>query len=205
MELMEITMRSLWSADFEIDLEDFLARADLLATTGKVVLISDYFEYYRLAAYLTRYTNEPIAVTIGAASLRDLFREQYYADLEGGILEAFGKLFTKNLRMYVYPLLDQSTGLLTTVGNIEMPADLRSLYLHLVERGRIKQLNNFDRSVLHIFSPDVLKRIKDNDASWEDMVPQKIAALIKRGHFFGYRESKIPEETSAERADKELE
>jgi hypothetical protein len=203
-ELMEITMRSLWSPDFGIDLEDFLARADLLATTGKIVLISDYFEYYRLAAYLTRYTNEPIALTIGAASLRDLFTEQYYADLEGGILEAFGKLFTKNLRIYVYPLLDQSTGLLTTVGNIEISADLRSLYLHLVERGRIKQLDNFDRSVLHIFSPDVLKRIKDNDASWEDMVPQKIAALIKRGHFFGYRESKIPEETSVERADKEL-
>jgi len=67
------------------------------------VLISDYFEYYRLAAYLARYTSQPIAVTMGVASLEDLFKEQYYAELEGGILEAFGRLFTKDLRIYVYP------------------------------------------------------------------------------------------------------
>src|ERR1700722_8836863 len=46
-ELMEITMRNLL-ADGRIDLSDFLARADVLAAAGKTVLISDYFEYYRL-------------------------------------------------------------------------------------------------------------------------------------------------------------
>ena len=54
-ELMEITMRNLL-ADGRIDLSDFLARADVLAAAGKTVLISDYFEFFRLAAYLTRYT-----------------------------------------------------------------------------------------------------------------------------------------------------
>jgi hypothetical protein len=186
-ELMEITMRNLL-ADGAIDPSDFLARADLLAAAGKTVLISDYFEYYRLAAYLTRYTAEPIAVTMGMASLRELFQEQYYARLEGGILEAFGKLFTKDLRIYVYPLLDRNAGDLHTVENVEMPADVRSLYRHLIDRGRIKQLRNFDRSVLHVFSRDVLKRIKDNDASWEDMVPERIAEVIKRRGFFGCRE-----------------
>ena len=88
--------------------------------------------------------------------------------LEGGILEAFGKLFTKDLSIYVYPLRDQATGQLKTVENVEMPLDLRSLYRHLVERSRIKQLDNYDDSVLHIFSRDVLRRIKDQDASWED-------------------------------------
>ncbi len=114
-ELMEITMRNLMSAG-KLDLSDFLARADLLAAAGKTVLISDYFEYYRLAGYLARYTKEPIAVTMGAASLRDLFKEEYYAGLEGGILEAFGKLFTKDLRIYVYPLRDHASGRLETVG-----------------------------------------------------------------------------------------
>src|SRR5271155_2900119 len=91
-ELMEITTRNLLS-EGKLDLNDFLARADVLAAAGKTVLISDYFEYYRLAGYLTRYTREPIAVTMGTSSLRDLFREEYYEELEGGILEAFGKLF----------------------------------------------------------------------------------------------------------------
>jgi hypothetical protein len=152
------------------------------------VLISDYSEYYRLAAYLARYTNEPIAVTMGAASLLDLFKEQYYKELEGGILEAFGKLFTKNLRIYVYPLLDSATGQLTTADNVPIPDGLHSLHRHLVDGGRIKEIDTFDRRVLHIFSRDVLRRIKDHDASWEDMVPREIADLIKRRHFFGYHE-----------------
>src|SRR5580700_11551742 len=116
-DLMEITMRNLL-AEGKLNLSDFLARADLLATAGKTVLISDYFEYYRLAGYLTRYSNEPIAVTMGVSSLRDLFKEEYYTGLEGGILEAFGKLFTKDLRIYVYPLRDRDTGRLETVESI---------------------------------------------------------------------------------------
>ena len=186
-ELMEITMRNLLAAG-DIDLRDFLARADLLSTAGKTVLISDYFEYYRLAAYLGLYTNEPIAVTMGAQSLRDLFTEEYYEGLEGGILEAFGRLFTRDLRVYVYPLLEQATGQLTTAENIEMPEQLRNLYRHLVERGRIRSMENYDKSVLHIFSRDVLRRIKDQDDSWEDMVPPEIADVIKKRRFFGWRE-----------------
>jgi hypothetical protein len=192
-ELMEITMKNLLATG-KIDLNDFLARADVLAAAGKTVLISDYFEYFRLAAYLTRYTSQPIAVTMGVASLQDLFMEQYYAGLEGGILEAFGKLFTKDLRIYVYPLKDLITGQLTTVQNIQMPGDLHSLYCYLVERGRIKQLDNFDETVLHIFSRDVLRRIKENDASWETMVPPEIARVIKDRHFFGYREAEAPDD-----------
>lgn len=185
-ELMEITMRNLL-ADGMIDLSDFLARADVLAAVGKTVLISDYFEYYRLAAYLARYTTEPIAVTMGISSLQELFTEQYYSGLEGGILEAFGKLFTKDLRIYVYPLRDQVTGQLKTIDTVEMPSGLRSLYRHLVECGRIRQLDNFDETVLHIFSRDVLRRIKDDDNSWEVMVPHQVAEAIKRRRLFGYR------------------
>ena len=187
-ELMEITMSNLLAGGGDIDLRDFLARADLLSTAGKTVLISDYSEYYRLAAYLGRQTNEPIAVTMGAQSLHDLFTEQYYTSLEGGILEAFGRLFTRDLRLYVYPLLEQSTGQLTTAENIVMPEELRNLYRHLMERGRIRTLTNYDQSVLHIFSRDVLRRIKDQDNSWEEMVPPEIAEVIKKRRFFGWRE-----------------
>jgi hypothetical protein len=187
-ELMEITMRNLLVTG-KIDLSDFLARADVLAAAGKTVLISDYSEYYRLAAWLTRYTTEPIALTMGVASLQDLFRDQYYAGLEGGILEAFGKLFTRDLRIYVYPLRDPATRNLVTVENVEMPANVRGLYRHIVDGGRIKQLDNFDERVLHIFSRDVLKRIKEDDPTWDSMVPPEIAEVIKRRRFFGYRET----------------
>ena len=194
-QLMEITMRNLLSAG-EIDLSDFLARADALGAVGKTVLISDYFEYYRLAAYLTRYTAEPIAVTMGVANVLELFSEQYYTELEGGILEAFGKLFTKDLRLYVYPLRDHVTGQLKKLENLEIPANQQNLFQHLVERGRIKQLDNIDESVLHIFSRDVLKRIKENDASWEDMVPPEVAQMVKQRQLFGYRNAEGSEDAA---------
>ena len=194
-QLMEITMRNLLSAG-EIDLSDFLARADALGAVGKTVLISDYFEYYRLAAYLTRYTAEPIAVTMGVANLLDLFNEKYYSELEGGILEAFGKLFTKDLRLYVYPLRNHANGVLTTVENAEIPAGQNNLFRHLVEQGRIKQLDNFDESVLHIFSRDVLKRIKENDSAWEHMVPAEVAEMVKRRQLFGYRDPEVADDAA---------
>ncbi|HZL57191.1 MAG TPA: TonB-dependent receptor [Bryobacteraceae bacterium] len=185
-ELMEITMRNLLETG-AIDLADFLARADMLAAAGKTVLISDYSEYYRLASYLASHTREPVAVTMGLGSLVELFQEQFYEALEGGILEAFGKLFTKDLRIYVYPLLDSKTDRIRTLQNIEMAPGVRGLFSHLMERGRIKQLDNFDPKVLHIFSRDVLRRIRTGDPSWGEMVPEEIGEVIRSRGFFGYR------------------
>lgn len=183
-ELMEITMRNLLATG-EIDLNDFLARADVLAAAGKTVLISDYFEYYRLAAYLSRYTTQPLAMVMGIPSVAALFGEQYYEGLEGGILEAFGKLFTRSLRIYSYPLRDDN-GELCTIHNMEMRPELKHLFSHVVDRGAVRQLENVDESLLHIFSRDVLKRIADGDSTWEEMVPPEIAEVIKRRRFFGH-------------------
>jgi hypothetical protein len=186
-ELMELTMRNLREEGGEIDRADFLARADMLAASGKTVLISDYFEYYRLAAYLGHYTRQRIAITMGASSLRDLFEEKYYGELEGGILESFGRLFKNDLRLYIYPLLDQATGKLVTVDNLDVAPHLRKLYGYLVESGSIVQLENVNRDYLHIFSRDALRKIRDGDQSWESMVPPLVAEVIKRRQFLGYR------------------
>jgi hypothetical protein len=110
--LMEITMKNLL-AEGEVDPLDFLARADILAASGKTVLISNYAEYFRLAAYIRRYTKEMIGVTMGVPSMRELFDERYYENLDGGILESFGRLFKSGVRLYVYPLKEKETGKLT--------------------------------------------------------------------------------------------
>jgi hypothetical protein len=184
--LMEITMRNLLS-EGDLDLHDFLARADVVAACGQTVLISDYFQYYRLAAYLQRYTKEMIGITMGAGSLLDLFDEQHYTQLEGGILESFGRLFKNDLKVYVYPLLDRKTGALTTADTLQVAPTLRQLYGFLVERGCIMQIDNHKAEYLPIFSRDVLARIKRGDASWETMVPAGVARVIKEKHFFHYR------------------
>jgi hypothetical protein len=187
-ELMELTMRNLREEGGQVNRLDFLARADMLAASGKTVLISDYFEYYRLAAYLKRYTKGgKIAITMGAASLRELFDEKYYTSLEGGILESFGRLFKNDLRLYIYPLLDKDSGQLITVQNLEVAPALRKLYGYLVDRGHIVQLENVNRDYLHIFSRDALQKIRVGDHSWEEMVPRAVADIIKSRKYLGYR------------------
>ena len=51
--------------------------------------------------------------------LQNLFEEMYYSDLDGGILEAFGRLLKSNVRIYVYPALDNATGELVSADTLQ--------------------------------------------------------------------------------------
>jgi len=186
LSLMEVTMRNLLAGGQEVDRRDFLARADLLAACGFHVLISDYFEYYRLAAYIAWRTKERVGIVLGAASLIELFDEKYYTALPGGILESFGRLFKNELKVFVYPLREHQTDELTTVDNLEVAPELRKLYGYLADRWSFVQLDNFNPDYLHIFSRDVLKRISAQDDTWEKMVPTQVAEIIKKRGFFGF-------------------
>lgn len=184
--LMEMTLKNL-SADGAIDYKDFLDRADLLGSLGKMVLISNYAEFYRLAGYLFRYTKKKIGIVLGAPTLRELFEEKYYDDLEGGILESFGRLFKNGLRLYVYPSRDPATGALMTASTLPVAPHLRHLHQYLLDNQSIQELRGFDEHCLPIFSRDVLAKIRSGDPTWETMVPPQVARLIKERHLFGIR------------------
>src|SRR5262245_34522046 len=184
--LMELTMRNLLAGGTDVDRRDFLARAELLAACGMTVLISDYFEYYRLAAYLAWRTKERIGVVLGLPSVSELFEEKYYAQLPGGTLESFGRLFKNDLKVYVYPLRRQEGDGLQTLHTLKVKPDLQPLYDYLVGRGSFVQLDNFNPKYLPIFSRDVLKRIASGDESWDEMVPPQVAEVIRQRSFFGY-------------------
>jgi len=189
LSLMELTMRNLLAGGKEVDRRDFLARADVLAACGKTVLISDYFEYYRLAAYLSWRTRERIGIVMGVPSVYELFDEKYYSELPGGILENFGRLFKNDLKVYVYPLQHSSTDELQTIHTVQVKPDLQPLYGYLVGRGSFVQLDNYNPKYLPIFSRDVLKRIAAGDETWDQMVPPQVAEIIRRRGFFGYKKS----------------
>jgi hypothetical protein len=187
LSLMELTMRNLLAGGKDVDRRDFLARAEVLAACGKTVLVSDYFEYYRLAAYLSWRTRERIAIVMGVPSVYELFDEKYYSDLPGGILENFGRLFKNDLIVYVYPKQRSPSDELETIHTVQVKPDLQPLYGYLVGRGSFVQLDNYNPKYLPIFSRDVLKRIADGDESWDPMVPPAVAEIIRRRGFFGYR------------------
>ena len=183
--LMEMTLKNLIDGD-RIDPKDFLDRVDILAALGKNVLISNYGEYHRLAAYLFRHTKKMIGIVMGVPTLREIFEEKYYADLEGGILESFGRLFKNDLKLYAYPLREAKTGALITAGNLRVAPHLRHLYAYLIENRLIESLRDFDERCLPIFSRDVLASIRSGDPAWEVMVPPAVAQIIKERKLFNY-------------------
>ena len=186
--LMEMTLKNL-SAEGKINHQDFLDRVDMLSTLGHPVLISNYGEFHRLAAYLFRYTKMPIGFVMGVPTLRELFEEKYYQELEGGILESFGRMFRNDLKLYVYPLKDAQNGAIITAGNLRVVPHLRHLYLYLTENNHIVGLRDIDERSLSVFSRDVLQLIERGGAGWEEMVPTKVSQLIKQRHLLGYKDA----------------
>ncbi|HLB45121.1 MAG TPA: hypothetical protein VJK49_06995 [Candidatus Limnocylindrales bacterium] len=196
--LFEMALENLRKDSDAIDPQDFLDRADILATLGRTVLISSYGEYHRLAAYLFRHTRKLIGIVMGVPTLRELFDEQYYADLDGGILESFGRLFKNDLKIYAYPQLDEKTGALITAGNLRVAPHLRHLCAYLVENQLIEGIRDFDPTCLPIYSRDVLERLRRGDPAWEAMTPPEVAELVKRRRLLGCRPADASDTGSAD-------
>jgi hypothetical protein len=181
--LFEITLSNL-SSEGEIDEQDFLDRADILCSLGQTVLISNYQRYYKLLDYFSRFTKKRMGIIMGVPNLKQIFEEKYYRHLSGGILEAFGRMFNRDLKIYLYPYQKQKEGEITNSKNINIHPRFRSLYDYLIFNQRIIDIE-YDPKVLNIFSPVVLRMIKNGISGWEDMVPAYVDNVIKQKKLFG--------------------
>jgi hypothetical protein len=184
--LMEMTLENLLS-EGQLNHADFLARVDILGALGRTVMISKFGEYFRLASYLARYTSRTIGLVMGLPSLMEIFDEKYYLNLEGGILEALGRMFKSGLKLYIYPMIDDKTGELMTAPKLEVAPNLRSLYRYLLENEFIQEITDYDPAYLTIYPPDALAKLQSGDRAWEQMVPPEVTKIIKDRQFFGYR------------------
>ena len=184
--LMEMTLENLLT-EGQLNHSDFLQRVDILGALGRTVLISKFGEYYRLAGYLSRYTNKMIGLVMGVPSLHEIFDEKYYLNLEGGILEALGRMFKHGLKLYVYPMIDEKTGKVVTANQTEVAPNLRSLFQYLIDNRYIEEIADYQKDFLRIYPAAVLAKLKSGDKSWEEMVPPEVAQIIKEREFFGYR------------------
>ncbi len=182
--VFEITLSNL-RAEGEIDEQDFMDRARLLCSLGQTVLISNFQEYYRLVEYFSQYTKARVGLAMGVNNLVDIFDEKYYRHLSGGILEAFGKLFFKDLRVYLYPM-ENEDGTVTNSENLKVHPRMKELYKFFKYNGKVVDITDYDESVLNIFSRTVLKAIAEREDGWEAMLPEGVAQLIKEKHLFGY-------------------
>lgn len=183
--IFEITLSNL-RAEGEINEEDFMSRARLLCSLGHTVMISNFQEYYKLVEYFSAYTKKRMGLALGVNNMIDIFDEKYYRHLSGGILEAFGKLFFKDLKVYVYPMLDPDTGEYTNSDNLKVHPRMKELYKFFKYNGKVVDIEDFDKSHLNIFSRTVLKMIKNNEAGWEKLLPEGVSEIIKQKELFGY-------------------
>lgn len=185
--LAEMTLRSLTPGQ-DAEHEDFLARADILCALGFNVLISRFGPYYQLAEYLATCTDGLIGIAAGLPTVRQqLADEKYYTDLPAGVLESVGRLFKRSVKMFIYPTRDPATGQIQTLETLDPPAPWHHLKHLLVEIGRIVPIRSYNESFLSIQTPDVLARIERGDPSWETMVPEAVADVIKAKDLFRSR------------------
>lgn len=184
--LMEMTLENLL-AEGQLNHADFLARVDILGALGRTVLISKFGEYYRLASYLTRHTSKMVGLVMGVPSLMEIFDEKYYLNLEGGILEALGRMFKGALKLYVYPMIDETTGAILSATKVQVAPNLRALFQYLIDNCYIEEIADYRKDFLRIYPATVLAKLKAGDKSWEEMVPPEVAQIIKEREFFGYR------------------
>ncbi|MFD0762377.1 TonB-dependent receptor [Lutibacter aestuarii] len=188
--IFEITLTNL-SAEGEIDERDFLDRAELLCSLGQHVMITNYQEYYKLVEYFSEFTKARIGLAMGVYSFVQIFDEKYYRNLSGGILEAFGKLFFKDLKVYLYPLKDQRTGEIKTSENLKVHPRMKELYKFFKYNGKVVDIKDYDPEILEIFSRTVLDMIANGKNGWEEMLPIGIAEIIKDQRLFGYSRRKF--------------
>jgi hypothetical protein len=183
--LTEITLSNL-KADGDLDEKDFLDRAELLNSLGQSVIISNCDELPRLIEYLTDHRINKIGLVLGVQFLLELINRKYYENMDGRLLAAFGELFTKNVKIYVYPAMQEGNEELMDTQNTPVPEGAKFLYRHLLDNHQIVDITGYDHNVLHVFSKEVLSLIRSGNAGWEMMVPPKVANLIKEKFLFGY-------------------
>ena len=181
--IFEITLSNLKS-EGDIDEKDFLDRADLLGSLGQMVMISNFQEYYKVVEYFSQFTAERMGLTMGINTFVALFDEKYYRHLSGGILEAFGKLFFRDLKVYLHPMKNKETGEIITSDNLKVHPRMKELYKFFKDNGRVVDIENYNPEILDIFSREVHQMITRGESGWEDMLPPKTTAMIKEKRLF---------------------
>lgn len=185
--VVELTLKDL-TADGKISDKDFVDRAELLSTLGYTVMISNYLKHYKMADYLSGIAKDQrMGIIVGIYNLQTIFDEKYYDNLRGGLLEAFGRGFGNNVKMFVYPANNVETGDLYSLDNFSPAPHLKGLLQYMKDVNKLAAFEEYDSSLLGIMSDEVLSKIRAGATSWEEDVPEAVVKAIKFYELFGYK------------------
>ncbi|MDF0692382.1 TonB-dependent receptor [Aquirufa ecclesiirivi] len=186
----ELTLRNLENEGNHINEKDFLDRVDILCSLGQTVLISNFHEYFKLVAYLSKFSRLKMALIMGMPNLDYIFEEKHYTQYPGGILTAFASLFGLKIKLYLYPTLDEN-GQLINLKSFQPEAHLTGLYQYLLDNEKLADIHSYDENLMKIRTDRVLDLIQQGSGEWENLVPSSVVKLIKEKALFGYPEKSL--------------
>jgi hypothetical protein len=181
--LAEITLGNL-NENGPLNEQDFLDRTELLCALGQTVIISNCEEYNQLIAYFSDYRVSHLGLVLRAHRLSEFLSEKYRQNASGSLLAAFGEVFARGVKLYAYPSVLADNTTLMTIQNLPLPEGAKYLYQHLLDHRQIVDIEAFNPAVMNIFASDVLADIRSDKPGWEDMVPLKVAEIVKEKGLF---------------------
>ncbi|MGD8951974.1 MAG: hypothetical protein PVG62_14600 [Desulfobacterales bacterium] len=167
------------------DMRDILDRVDCLNLLSYPVIVSNYLRFFRVRAYLGRYSKGKVAFVLGIPNLITLFDAAYYEGLKGGILGAFASLFDRETLLFVYPMRNpDDPQQIITAETFPVPELLKFFYYYLQANHMILPVERYNEANMHIWPEDILEQIKKGRGGWETSVPEVVAEeIISRGLF----------------------
>lgn len=170
----------------EIDKADFLDRAKALNAMGQSVIVSNCDNHQRLINYLSDFKIPKLGLVIGVRELLDIITGKYYENRDGNLLVAFGELFTRNIKIYAYPVIGDD-GTLIFAHDMPIPEGIKFLYQYLLDSQHIVEVQEYNAGLLHIFPQNVLQMIRDGKSGWEAFLPEQVAGIIRAEGLFGWK------------------
>ena len=185
--IAELSLNSLIDTNGNIDDEDFLDRAKILMALGHTVMITNFLDYWYLVPYLSKATrNQLVGFVLSVRNIERIFDPKQFISLRGGLLEAFSMLFGTNVKAYAYPAIRRSTGELITLNNLDISEGNEPLLKYLKANDKVEDIRNANLELLHINADDLLSQIQSGERGWEQLVPERVAAMIKANCLFDY-------------------
>jgi hypothetical protein len=140
--------------------EQALEHLRRLLATSDWVMLTDMAQNYMLTSYIRRYSRQPVRYVVGISTLVMLFSEKFYDNSVSSMLEATGKLYSEDARVYVLPMSrtdfqshTSSVGIApgwfsvagdegpVTVARLSFSGPLQKLFEYLLESGWIEELS----------------------------------------------------------------
>ncbi|MFD1630725.1 nicotinamide mononucleotide adenylyltransferase [Pseudopedobacter beijingensis] len=144
--VVELTLNNLLNA-FPEESEDFLnsvaQRTKEVLASGYPVIVTNFNRHNKLAKYLSMAKPLSVGITTSINNLKNIFLSEHYGEgYTDELLAYISDLFSRKVRLLVYPFKDSKTKEIFTTKNLPVSAESKPLYDFLLQNNYIIDVEN---------------------------------------------------------------